>query len=249
MNEVTLAGLLQAAARGRQPSKVSPSQAREDVGQFLRKLQRDVEQAGASPAQVAALTCLQRSFLGVFSALSAPRLEKVGTREKKVKLGPFDVSSVSIPELQARVEVDEDTLFGQLRAAAEALDDLVAQLAPPSPPEPALWAKDDRLLEQLQPLFGALATRNGDAALAELGLMAERLKAQDIEMLQADDTTAHCFTLYDGDADDYVTVTPAIAVRGELRVRGEARRPRDHRPRGDAVTNAGGSAEQEETPQ
>jgi len=97
----------------------------------------------------------------------------------------------------------------------------------------------DKLLEQLQPLFGALATRNGDAALAELGLLAERLRAQDIQMLLADDTTADCFTLYDGDADSYVTVTPAIAVRGKLRVRGEARRPRDTEARGDVVADAG----------
>lgn len=254
MNEVTLAGLLPTAPRGRWQSKVPPSQAREEVSQVLRQLQRDVEQAGASPAQVSALACLQRSFLGVFAALSAPWLEEVGTKTVKVKLGSFDVSSATIPAYEARVAVRADLLFDQLRAAVEALDDLLARLAAPPSPEPKSWAEDDRLLEQLQPLFSALATRNGDAALAELGLLAGRLRAQGIEMMLADDATADCFTLYDGDADSYVTVTPAIAVRGELRVRGEARRPRDGRPPGDVVAGppgdvvagAEGSAGQEE---
>jgi hypothetical protein len=226
MSEVTLAGLLQALYRGQRSPKVSPSQARDDMSQWLAQLRCDAEQAGASPAQVSALACLQRSFLGPFIALSTPWLEEVGT--KKVPLGFLDITSVAVPEYEARVGIREDMLFDQLRAAAEALDDLLARLAPPPPPppEPRSWAEDGKLLEQLQPLFGALATQNGDAALAELGLLAERLRAQGVEMVLADEDTAGYFKLYDGEADDYVTVTPAITVRGELRQQGEARRPR-----------------------
>lgn len=244
MNDVTLAELLQAAPRRRRKSKLSPTQAREELGQWLQQLQSDVEQAGASPEQLSALTCLQRSFLGILTALSAPRIEEVSVNIRQIGLSDVGRSE-RIPELRARVDLSEDQLFAQLRATAEALDNLLARLAPPPPPPPKPWAEDDKLLEQLQPLFGALATRNGDAALAELGLLAERLRAQDIEMLMADDTTADGFTLYEGNVDSYVTVTPAIAVRGELRVRGEARRPRDTRPLSDVVADAEGSAEQE----
>jgi hypothetical protein len=247
MSEVTLAGLLQAAPRGTQQSPVSPREAREEVVQWLRQLQRDAEQAGASPAQLSALDCLGRSFLGAFAALCTPWVE---TRkvDRPTKLGPFSTPfTVPVEEPEAKVGFNEKELFNQLRDAAEAFDDLLAGPAPPPPPEPKPWADDDKLLELVQPLFGALAAENGDAAIFELGRLAERLRAQDIEMLLADDTTADCFRLYNGNADNYVTVTPAIVVRGELRVRGEARRPRDTRPRGDVVADAGGSAGQEET--
>jgi hypothetical protein len=247
MSEITLEELLLAAPRTKRKADLSPRQAREELGQWLGQLGRDVEQAGPSSARASALACLRYSFLGFLTALSAPRIERVSVNVSET--GPGDEGrSQRDARPEARVYLSEDRLFNQLRAAAEALDNMLAWLEPPPPPEPKTWADDDKLLEQLQPLLGALAARNGEAALAELGLLAERLRAQDIEMRLADDTTADWFTLYDGDADGYVTVTPAIAVRGELRKRGEARRPRDTRPRGDVTVDAAGSAEQEGTP-
>ena len=75
MSEVMLAELLRATPHGRrQPTlstdeardvKLSPSEARDEVGAWLGQLQRDAEQAGASPAQRSALSYLRRSFLGV----------------------------------------------------------------------------------------------------------------------------------------------------------------------------------------
>jgi hypothetical protein len=246
MSEVMLAELLRATPHGRRQStlstdeardaKLSPSEARDEVGAWLGQLQRDAEQAGASPAQRSALSYLRRSFLGVLTALAAPRIEEVGESSQRIGLGNL---GQPFPKFEARVDLSQDLLFEQLRAAAEALDDLLAGLAPPPSPEPKPWADDDRLLDLLQPLFGALVAESGEAAIFELGRLAERLRADAIEMVLANDTTADWFTLYDGDADGYVTVTPAIAARGELRRRGEARRPRDGGPGRGVVAEAG----------
>jgi hypothetical protein len=225
MSDVMLGDLLQSVRRGRRRLKLTPKQAREELDQWLGYVQSGVEQAGASPAQLSALTCLRRAFLGVLAALADPRIVKVGERKQTVVELPFPRTRV-IPELKARVDVSEDMLFEQLRGAAEALDKLLALQVPP-PPRPGPWTEDDKVLDQLQPLFGALATRNGEAAIAELDLLAERLRVQGVEMVLATGDTADWFSLYDGDDDGYVTVTPAIAVRGELRRRGEARRPRE----------------------
>lgn len=224
MAGLTFAGLLRDAhaQRSADAAEVDLGTAKQMVGDWLEHIRRAVAQVDSSGRHATALRVLERSFSGVLRAVP-PALPP----SKESKLDRV-LQRLSPPE-RARVYLDRRVLFQQLLHTAEALDDLLEDAVAPQPDRETLpWADDQELLAQLWPLLTALATKSGDAALLHMEQLAQTLRLDhDIEMRIADATvTAEDFDLYPGDEDHYVTVTPALLVRGKLWKRGEARCPR-----------------------
>ena len=228
MDGLTFVGLLRdIEQRTAGVAEVDIDTARRVVKDWLDHLRRAVSAIDSSGRHTTALRVLERSFEGIlWTVRPAPQLP---SNESGLmhKLGRRVRPSASPPE-PVRIHVDGIALSQRLRSAAEALDDLLADPAPEPVRETLPWADDQKLLDQLWPLLGALATDNGNAALAHLRQLEQTLRLHhDIEMRVADNAaTAEYFDLHPGDGDHYVTVTPALLVRGQLLKRGEARRPK-----------------------
>lgn len=232
MAGLTFAGMLRDAPT-HDPTVVAEvdlGTAKRMVDDWFEHIRRTVSDVDPSGGHTTALRVLERSFRGVLLAVRPapppPPPESGWVQRLGRRVPPWE----SPPE-PAQMHVDSRVLCQQLLHAAEAVDALLAESVAPEPVvrETLPWADDQELLGQLWPLLGALATDNGDAALAQLRQLEQTLRLHHgVEMRVADETaTAEYFDLHPGDADRYVTVTPALVVRGRLWKRGEARRPRD----------------------
>ncbi|MGH3611051.1 MAG: hypothetical protein ACRDRK_00210 [Pseudonocardia sp.] len=229
MGGLTFARLLRDALAQRTAvvAEIDLDMAKRMVDDWLEHIRRAVARIDPSGRHTVALRVLERSFAGVLRAVRPappPPSNESGLR----KLSRW-VLTVEPPPEPARVHLDGRALFQQLLYTAEAVDALLDDAVAPEPVRETLpWADDQELLAQLWPLLSALATDNGDAALAQLRQLEQTLRLHHgVEMRVADDTaTAEDFDLHPGDGDHYVTVTPAVLVRGKLWKRGEARRPK-----------------------
>ncbi len=228
MHQLSLTALLHEArtARPAEAEEVTLRAARQTVHNWLGHVRSAVTRTDPSGRSATAVRVLERSSAGVLQAVHTA-LPPTGRPSQLQRLRQSVRSSG--PSEPDRLRVDTAALFTQLLAVAEAVDALLEDAAVPEPVRETLpWADDQELLAHLWPLLGALATSNGDAALVQLRRLEQTLRLRkDIEMRVADDTTsAEEFDLHPGDEDGYVTVTPALFVRGRLWKRGEARCPR-----------------------
>ena len=196
-----------------------------------------------------AITVLRASFSGVLTSITTPR-QPHGAAEwdgrgadprsfgNQGRGGGWGIPFIrndnppppAPPERDHGGLVTSETLYQQLMGACEAIDALLDLTKPPPPiREPLPWADDSDLLKELHSLFTALATRNGDSALQRLELLESRLRTRDgIDVVLAGPDTAHLFKIYpnaDPDDQSYVTIGPAMRVRGQLWRQGEARGP------------------------
>lgn len=200
------------------------------VDEWLRYIRRAITRGAVSGGHVAALAVMERSFGGVLRAMKPA--EPPLSRQTRLLYSVTRALWTSEPPPEpapTQVHLDVDALFVGLSHTAEAVDALLDDVAAMEPVRETLpWADDHELLAQLWPLLCALATNNGEAALAQLRELEQTLRLHhDVEICLADETTAEAFDLHPGSTDRYVTITPALIVRGRVWKRGEARLPED----------------------
>ena len=190
MCDFTFARLLQAAREERtnELGEMDLGVAKWTVADWLEHIRRTLVQIDPKGRYAAALTVLQRSFNGVLLSVQparpSPPRDEAGFGRTLNRLTPLLKSSPEPPAEPVPVLLDGRVLFKQLLYTAEAVDALLDEAAVPEPVRETLpWADDQELLRQLWLLLGALATANGDAALAQLRQLEQTLRLHhDIEM-------------------------------------------------------------------
>jgi hypothetical protein len=127
------------------------------------------------------------------------------------------------------VMVLKDAIYQQVLSACVSLDRVLEVAQVPEKKAAVPWARTSEFLDEAQKLFVAHVLGNGELALNELELLENHLKARyGVEVIRASEDTCQSFTLHANDQpedDKYETKMPAIAVDGQVVLRGEALGP------------------------
>jgi hypothetical protein len=142
------------------------------------------------------------------------------------------------PRAASILIVKTDTVYQQVLSACALLDKVLTAAEPREEAPVVPWAQTNEFLTEAQKLFAAHMRGNGQRALAELGLLEERLKARyGVEVIRADDSNRRDFEVWSNELPgdgSFETTLPAIAVHGRTMLRGEALGPAMTPPAGQA---------------